>query len=190
MIINKHLTLSLSRTNPICPLKWERGTASSRLGEHTRGDSSICTPRQPSATHQGLLTNQQRIQMLFKRLYFPPRLSAGGASCGFIQPKMGISHVDRLSSEDAPAQPHPSQHSPLVLPLTKQRPGTSAQPRKHLTPFSKSPLRAQGKAGREQPPSRTASPGSGAAQQGSAMSAGTARLPPGERLPVACRWLL
>lgn len=47
--------------------------------------------------------------------------------------------------------------------------------------------------GRERPPPTPPPPGalgSGAAEQGSAMSAGKARLPPGEQLPVACRWLL
>lgn len=166
-----HLTLSLSKTNPVCPLKWERGAASSRLGEHTPervcSDSGICASRHPSASlppARAILTNQQRMKMLLKRPYFPPWLFAGGAACGCTQPKQWEFHTvtgsARLcpllcrsisSPKDAAAQLHRSQRSPLVLPLTKQCPGTSTEPRSHLTSLSKSPLRARRSQGGSSP---------------------------------------
>lgn len=153
----------------------------------TAASAHHATPLPPT---RAFLTNRQRIKMLFKRLYFPPRLSAGGSGCAFIQPKMGISRVDRLSSA-TPSQKM-LQPNPIAL---NTPPDEAASWHIHTATISphtppKIPGEGPGKAGREQPPSRAASPGSGAGEQGSAMSAGTALLPPGERLPVACRWLL
>lgn len=130
-----HLTLSLSKTNPLC----QRGNGLLPAGSSTVTATSApyVTPLPPS-TRQGHSYNQQRMKMLVKRPYFPSRLFAGGAACGFTQLKQWEFHTLTrsarcpLSCAAASASPKMLQPNPITLntppPFSPRRSSVLAHP--------------------------------------------------------------